>query len=157
MGMPRQRLKNHLPPFSTRAGAVSWEGGGNDIGTPSSCWDPTSSSGVGGSQPSLAPPCYERSGRTGSTPRRSAATHIVKVCTGARVCRPHSGHASASVPLQMLTPPGGGDYVAAVSVTGTYSGVNISGRKGPRKGLLTREGQNISQGNTAGEGTWHVA
>lgn len=103
-GMPRQRLKNHLLPSVPGRGAVSWRGGGNDIGTPSSCWDPTSSSGVRGSQPSLAPPCYEVDG-LGPLPRRSAATHIVKVCTGARsVHASHSGHASASVPLQMLTP-----------------------------------------------------
>ena len=39
----------------------------------------------------------------------------------------------------------GGDDIAAASVTGSYSGVNISGRKGPRKGLLTRDGQKISE------------
>ena len=93
----------------------------------------------------------------GPLPRRSAAAHIVKICTGARSVHPPRACLSLGSTARR-SPLGGGDHVAAVSVTGTYSGVNISGRKGPRKGLLTREGQNISQRGIQlekGPGMWH--
>lgn len=93
----------------------------------------------------------------GPLPRRSAAAHVVKVCIGTRSVHPPRALLSLG-PAARCSPLGGGNHVAAVSVTGTYSGVNISGRKGPRKGLLTREGQKISERGIQlekGPGMWH--
>ena len=83
-------------------------------------------------------------GGFGPHPITIVAAHLVNVCIGPTSL--HMPRALLSLsPTARRSPLGGGDHVAAVSVTGTYSGVNISGRKGPRKGLLTREGQKISE------------